>query len=137
MPFTILIYSTRKSGITPAAFKSHYESRHVPLVQSLTGAHFPRSHKRFYIQRTEREVDADDGSDKYPATVLVGAQPDFQYDAFAELTFEDAERFQTFMEIVGRDEARERLARDEEVFLDRGRLTAVVVGETVVTERGG
>ena len=73
----------------------------------------------------------------YPATVLVGSQPDFQYDAFAELIFEDASKFQTFMGIVSQEEAREKLAKDEELFLDRGRLTAVVVGETVVTERSG
>lgn len=130
MPFTVLLYAYRKVGTTPAAFKSHYESSHVPLVQSLTGTHFPQSHKRFYIQRSE---DADTNSN-YPATVLVGTQPDFQYDAFAELTFGDAAKFQTFMGIVGQGDAKEKIARDEEMFLDRERMTAVVVGEIKVTE---
>ncbi len=132
MPFTILIYSYRKPGTTPAAFKSHYESRHVPLIQSLTGTHFPQSHKRFYILRSE-DAGANNNNTDYPATVLVGTQQDFQYDAFAELIFEDAAKFQTFMGIVSQGEAKEALARDEEMFLDRTRLTAVVVGETLVT----
>ena len=132
MPFTILIYSYRKPGTTPAAFKSHYESSHVPLIQSLTGTHFPQSHKRFYIQRSE-DAGANNNNTDYPATVLVGTQQDFQYDAFAELIFEDAVKFQTFMGIVSQGEAKEALARDEEMFLDRARLTAVVVGETLVT----
>ena len=130
MPFTVLIYAYRKPGTTPAAFRSHYESSHVPLVQSLTGAHFPQSHKRIYIQRSEDT----DAINNYPATVLVGTQPDFQYDAIAELTFGDAAKFQTFMGIVGQGDAKEKITQDEEMFLDRGRMTAVVVGEIMVTE---
>ena len=133
MPFTILIFSYRKIGITPTAFKDHYEFSHVPLIKSLTGTYFPQSHRRSYIQRTA-DADADNNNNRYPATVLVGTQPDFQYDAFAELVFEDASKFQKFMSIVSQGEAREMLAKDEEMFLDRVRLTAVVVGETVVTD---
>ena len=103
--FTVLIFSYRKAGTIPTAFKSHYGSRHVPLLQSLTGSHFPKSHKRYYIQRSE---DAADTSNKnYPATVLVGTQPGFQCDAFAELTFDDAAKFQTFMGIVSQGEAKD------------------------------
>lgn len=139
MPFTILLYSFRKPGTTPTSFKTHYESQHIPLLKSLTGTHFPKSHKRFYIQRTDstNTTSTDNNhiqNDKYPATVLVGTQPDFSYDAIAELTFEDATKFQTFMDIVSQDEIKELIARDEELFLDRARMTAVVVGETVVTE---
>lgn len=146
MPFTILLYSFRKAGTTPASFKTHYESQHIPLLKSLTGTHFPKSHKRFYVQRTNNTTTTDNNSstandnnnhnqnDNYPATVLVGTQPDFPYDAIAELTFEDATKFQTFMDIVSQDETKELIARDEELFLDRARMTAVVVGETVVTE---
>ena len=113
----------------------------MPLLKSLAGAHFPQSHKRFYIQRsptaTATTNDTNNNNDNYPATVLVGTQPDFPYDALAELTFEDASKFHAFMGVVSQGEARELIARDEEVFLDRGRMTAVVVGETVVTEGEG
>lgn len=119
--------------MSPAAFKSHYESNHIPLIQSLTGSHFPRTHKRYYVQRSE---DADTNN-HFPATVLVGAQSDFPYDAFAELIFEDAAKFQTFMSIVSQGETKETLAQDEDLFLDRGRMTAVVVGEPVATSAMG
>lgn len=95
--------------------------------------HFPQSHRRFYIQRPE---DADTKNHNYPATVLLGTQADFQYDAFAELTFEDAARFKAFMDIVDRGDVKKMIARDEEMFLDRERMTAVVVGETTVTKGG-
>lgn len=131
MPFTVILFSYRKPGTAPAAFKAHYESTHIPLIQSLTGPHFPKSHRRYYVQRSEG---ADGDRNDYPATVLVGTQPDFQYDAFAELTFEDAAHFQTFMGIVSQGEAKRMIAQDEEAFLDQGRITAVVVGEVLVTE---
>ena len=65
--------------------------------------------------------------------MLVATQPDFQYDAFAELTFEDEGKFQTLMGIVSQGEAQERLAEDEEIFMDRARMTVVAVEEPVVT----
>ena len=131
MTFTVLIFAYRKAGTTPAAFKSHYETIHVPLIQSLTGPHFPQSHKRFYIQRSQDAI----SENAHPATVLAGTQSDFQYDAFAELTFEDEAEFQTLMGIVGQGEAKERLAADEEMFMDRARMSVVVVEEPVVTRR--
>ena len=66
--------------------------------------------------------------------MLVGTQPDFEYDALTEVTFEDATKFQTFMGIMGEDDAKEKIAQDEEMFLDRARMTAVVVGEIEVTK---
>ena len=139
MPYTALIFAWRKPGTTPTDFKSHYESRHIPLIQSLAGPHFPKSHTRRYIQRSE--VDASSYSSsanggenaKYPATVLMGTQAEFDYDAFAELVFDDEGHFQTFMGVVGAKEAAERIAADEEMFLDRGRMMVVVVDECRVT----
>lgn len=63
----------------------------------------------------------------------MGSQPDFQDDALAGLTIKDAAAFQTFMGFVSQGEAKEIIARDEEMFMDRGKMTAVVVGETVAT----
>lgn len=90
MTYRILIFAYRKPGTTPAAFKSHYETSHVPLVQSIAGDHFPKAHTRRYIHRTERSASAThDDDDDHPASVLVGAQSDFEYDAIAELIFDD------------------------------------------------
>ena len=133
MPVTALVFAWRKAGTTPAEFKSHYESCHVPLVQSITGSHFPKSHTRLYIQRSE--VDASTISSdavenaNYPAAVMIGTQADFDYDAFAELVFEDQTHFQTFMGLVGAKEAAEKIKADEEKFLDRGKMKVVMVDD--------
>ena len=63
----------------------------------------------------------------------MGTQLGFQYDAFAELTFDDAAKFHTFMGIVSQRETKKIIARDEEIFLDGARMAAVVVGEMVAT----
>lgn len=107
LTFLVLVFSYRKPDLSPADFKAHHETSHVPLLQSLTGDHFPLSHTRHYIDRP-----ANDSS----ATVLVGTQADFEYDAFGELTFANSGGFQTFVGIVGQAEAAEKIAADEEKF---------------------
>ena len=60
-------------------------------------------------------------------------QEDFEYDAFAELVFDDKAAFQTFFALVSQEEAARTIAMDEEIFLDRGKLKAAVVGACVTT----
>ncbi|KAK7757120.1 hypothetical protein SLS62_000667 [Diatrype stigma] len=120
MTHTVLIFAYRKPGTTPEQFKTHYEGTHVPLVKELAGEHFPLSHTRRYIHRTEGQG-ATERNAKNPATVLIGEQVDFDYDAFAELTFADVPSFQTFMGIMQKPENAARIAADEELFLDRSR----------------
>jgi EthD domain len=47
----------------------------------------------------------------HPATVLVGAQAGFDYDAFTELVFQDDAAFQALFACVGQAEAAEKLPR--------------------------
>ena len=137
MPFIILIFAYRKPGFSPAAFKSHYESSHEPLLQSIAGNHFPKTHIRRYIQRSESNTSSAANDDttnaNHQATVLVGMQADFDYDAIAELTFEDSAAFQTFYGLVNQPEAAEKIAKDEEMFLDRARMRIAVVDECNTT----
>ena len=138
MVFTVLVFAFRKPGLSPADFKTHYETRHVPLLKSLAGQDFPKSHVRRYLQRSELEsppptAAVDDTSAKYPATVMVGTQNDFGYDAFGELIFENEAAFQAFFAKVSQGEAAQKIAEDEEHFLDRPKMTAVVLGDTIGT----
>ena len=136
MPFTIVIYSWRKPGLSPAEFKDHYEHGHVPLVQYLTGPLFPLSHTRHYIQRTPGETASTDSTNvAHPANVFVGSPSDFEYDAFAELVFEDVTKFQAFFGCVSTPEAAARIAEDEEKFLDRPKMRVAAVDDTAVTTR--
>ena len=119
--------------MTPAEFKTYYENSHMPLVQRIGGVHFPKSHTRSYIQRSEVDTSATSTGDgenaKYPATVLIGNQAEFDYDSVAELVFEDQTHFQLFMGAISENEAAKTLAADEEKFLDRGKMRAVMVDE--------
>ena len=141
MAFIVLIFAYRKPGLSPVAFKSHYESSHVPLVQSIAGSHFPRLHTRRYIQQSQNNISASTkgGADNsnYPATILMGTPADFEYEAIAELTFDDDIAFQTFFGLVSQKEAAEKIANDEEMFLDRTKTKVVVVGDCIITTGQG
>lgn len=133
MTYSVLIFAYRKPGTTPEQFRAHYEGKHVPLVKELSGEHFPLSHTRRYIHRTAGEAADTERNAGFPATVLIGSQRDFDYDAFAELSFVDAGAFQTFFGVCQQPQNAARIAADEEQFLDRSRMTVVVVGETIST----
>ena len=139
MPFTILLFLYRNPNLSPSAFKAHYETTLIPLLRSIAGDTFPTSHTRRYIRRSEPnpdEPEAEEGINaKYSITVLLGKQTDFEYDAFAELIFDDEVAFKSFMAVVGKNENAKKLAEDEEKFLDRSRMKAVVVGETIATTK--
>lgn len=57
----------------------------------------------------------------------MGTQADFEYDAFAELTFPDVGAFQTFFGIAQRPENAARIAADEEKFLDRSKSKCLLI----------
>jgi hypothetical protein len=128
MTYNILLLVTRNPAITPAEFKSHWE-KHIELLKQHAGEHFPISHTRRCISRPEKVSDA------WQATVLAGSQEDFAYDGVAEIVFEDEAAFQTFMGTVSAPEAAAALAEDEEKFIVREKLKAVVIGDRSVTER--
>ncbi|KAI1277405.1 EthD domain-containing protein [Xylaria sp. FL0933] len=139
MPYSVLIFAYRKPGTTPAQFKAHYEEIHIPLIRKLTGASFPLSHTRHYLRRNAQQQKADGNTARNPTTpaaVLMGTQAEFDYDAFAELTFEDEAAFRAFFALTQQHpENAAKIAADEELFLDTARMTVVVKGETTVTER--
>jgi hypothetical protein len=135
MTFKLLLFATRKPTLTPAEFRTHWETVHTPLIQSIAGSAFPLSHTRRYIARTPSPSSTSDTSNTWPAAVLVGAQEDFSYDGIAELVFEDQGAFEKFMGVVSGEEAAKRIADDEEAFLAREKLRAVVLGETESTSR--
>ena len=123
MVYVIAINAYRKPGTSASFFKDHYENKHVPLVRSIAGDTFPLSHKRHYIQR--------DAQDK--AAMMVGDAAQFPVDAFATLTFSDEGAFQSFMGKVTATDAAAKIAQDEEIFLDRGRMAVVVLGDVQET----
>ncbi|GLB07563.1 hypothetical protein ABZX51_007354 [Aspergillus tubingensis] len=139
MSVRVIIYAYRKPGIDLQTFKDRYEA-HIQLVKRLSGDDFPLSHKRMYIARTTIEnPQAGENNNNStrnaltPATVLVGQQTDFDFDAYAELTFADQAAFQTFSAKVMAPEAAAQIAADEEGFLDRSKLGIALLGDVVET----
>ncbi len=83
--------------------------------------YFPLSHTRRYIQRTEGKAEGTERNANNPASLLLGTQADFDFDAYAELTFADVSAFQAFFDLLQQPEDAARLAMDEEKFLDRSK----------------
>ena len=137
MSVTVFIYAYRKPGLSLEDFKTHYEA-HVDLIKRLTGDDFPLSHKRSYVARNTVEVAGEGASDRNaltPATVIAGQQADFDFDAYAELTFADQAAFQAFGAKVYAPEAAAQIAADEEKFLDKSKLSIVMLGEVIETTK--
>ena len=124
MPYNILIFVTRKSGISHVEFKKHYETTHIPLLQLYGGEHFPNSHKRHYLQFNENNE----------PTVVQGNKAAFDFDAIAEVSFNDEAAFQAFLAALRVEEASKTLRMDEEKFSDGEKMRIVVVGDVQETK---
>ena len=92
---------------------AYYESNHVPLILSL----FPQI-------RTYRRNFADFTS----AYVYEDAAP-FDFDIVTEIIFESREAYEAMAALSADPEIADRIARDEENFLDRGKTRMFVVQE--------
>jgi hypothetical protein len=124
MPYNILIFITRKSSISHSDFKKHYETIHMPLLQFYGGEHFPKSHKRHYLQFSENDQPA----------VVQGDKAAFDFDAIAEVGFDDEAAFQAFLAVLAGEEASKTLRMDEDKFSDREKMKIVVVGDVQETK---
>ncbi|KAL4790361.1 EthD domain-containing protein [Aspergillus venezuelensis] len=128
MPFKALLYVTRKPGTTPAEFKTHYETVHVPLIKKLAGDLFPLSHRRLYLARPGPGDDC-----SYPVAVVLGDQGDFTYDCITELTFPDEKAMQIFFAKRMEPGTKEVVEEDENKFLQADKLKLVVLGDVQET----
>jgi hypothetical protein len=119
MPYAVLIFGTRKAGLSPEEFKDYYENKHIPLVKSLTGDQFPKSNTRHYITS---------GAVAQPA-FIVGEPSDLPWDSVTALNFADEEHFNKCMAIYQDEETQKKFAADEEIFLDRASMKIVILGD--------
>ncbi|KAL5337429.1 hypothetical protein BJX70DRAFT_246322 [Aspergillus crustosus] len=132
MTFKALLFVTRKPGLTPTEFRTHYDTVHLPLIQSLGGADFPLSHKRLYLSRPDPGAD-----NSYPATTIMGSPEDFPYDCITELTFVDEAGMRRFFRRRMEDGVREVVEKDEGGFMDSEKMKLVVLGGVVETTGSG
>ena len=136
MPYTLLAFLPRKPGITPTAFKSHYENHHIPLLKDILGPdRFPTVHKRYYLSRVEEPLQDTTGKSTNETTVTDPHPPaegviipstvagEFSWDCCAEVIFRDEAHYEAFHEALAAQG--ERLRTDEERFLDWRRMRVV------------
>ncbi|PWY88823.1 hypothetical protein BO94DRAFT_574830 [Aspergillus sclerotioniger CBS 115572] len=124
MPFQILLLAHRKPTLSPTTFHTYYES-HIELLKRVTGSDFPLSHRRSYIARTTTTTNTPPSPTSveeasHPATLLLGQQSNFPFDAIAELTFEDRAAFERFTAKIQEPENKRLIEEDEERWSDGG-----------------
>jgi hypothetical protein len=117
-PFNVLVFGTMAPHLTLSQYKNHYDNIHIPLVRNLTSENFPPLHTRYYIGAT-------------PAFVNASASVD--WDSMAVMSFRDQAQAVRFMEILGREEVKEVVRRDEEEFMGAEPRTVIVGVDVAVT----
>lgn len=113
--FTVVLFISKKVGVSPEEFKHHYEGVHVPLVRSLVGDLFPLTHIRRYLAAPN------------------GTRPQTGFDTLTEMTFRDRESFETFSSKLMDGENGTKVVADCEEFLDASKTTMVVISEELKT----
>jgi len=116
--FKLLNFLIRKPGMSPAAFRAHYENSHVPLALKT----FPQiiEHRRNYPL---------DGGAFFPEGA---AQP---WDCISEISFADRRGFDEMMKFMGDPALSSEVAKDGERFLDGSKCGMLLVDETITTRK--
>lgn len=154
MAYSVLMYIYRKEGTSFEHFQEYYESKHVPVIQRLSGNLFPSSHFRHYVGHVpQREaVEAKDAASKVATgdarvqtaydllegsassanapMVVMGQPSDFDWDVCSVITYTNEIHFRQFMAVLADAENAKVLAEDEEKFMDRSKFKAVILGDT-------
>ena len=116
--FNVLVFGTMAPHLTLPEYKNHYNNIHVPLVRNLTGENFPPLHTRYYVGGT-------------PAFVNASAKVD--WDSMAVMSFRDQAQAVGFMGVLGREDVKEVVRRDEEEFMGAEPRTVIVGVDVAVT----
>lgn len=160
MSYSVLMYIYRKEGTSPEQFKEYYETKHVPLIQRLSGDLFPTLHSRHYIgyipqagrcaASAATDSSANTGGDERVRTaekllagiapagdhvpmVVQGQPADFGWDVCSIITYINEAHFREFMAVLMDQENAKALADDEEIFMNRSKFKAVIMGENLTT----
>ncbi|KAF1355646.1 hypothetical protein EJ07DRAFT_181986 [Lizonia empirigonia] len=136
MAYTILLFITRKPNLSPEEFKHHYENVHIPLARGLCAGHWPSKFTRRYLARITRKGFGGPANPDRPPLLLRGDAQTVDYDCISEMTFENEDAFHAFYRRVYEKDVAVKLVPDEASFLELGKTSVVVVGETLSSEPG-
>jgi hypothetical protein len=138
MTHTMVAQIKRKPGMTPLQFRNHYETVHVPLLQSLFGIEFPLSHTRHYVTRlplSETQQSGTNSNSDFPAVrYREGFKgSNVEYDAISILLFRDLEHFNRFKNLFFEPKIQRQVREDEVNFQDVEYKLACALEEAVTT----
>lgn len=110
--------------------QDYYEHKHLPLAYSLLSDFWPTTFQRRYLARINRKGFGSPANPDRPPLTLRGDMKQVDYDCVAEMTFPDEKGFQKFYKKLYEKEVAAVLVKDEGNFLEQGKTTVVVIGET-------
>jgi len=106
----VILTLKRKPGMTPEAFRKHYESSHVTEAIKRFG-HLMVEYRRNYVTMSAALSDTDPENAGRP-------QPE-AYDVVTELYLKDQAALEEFSRILNTPEIKQWFVEDEKRFLDR------------------
>jgi hypothetical protein len=112
----MVMFFTRKPGLTDEQFREHYETRHAPLAMRL----FPffKDYRRNYVRHDLAHARADGGFN-----------PPVGFDCLTELTFRSRADYERMVELMADPAVRSQVIEDEERVFDRGKTVVFMVDE--------
>lgn len=108
----------RKAGITPQAFRDHYESSHVKLAQKYIGHLLERYVRNYPVQAVLNPSNQAKGTAPSPVAS--------EYDVITEMYLKDALAAQEMSRIFNDPDINPILVEDELKFLDRASTLMLV-----------
>jgi hypothetical protein len=134
MPYSVLVFETRKPGMSIDAYINHYDNIHIPLVKECTGDAFPQSHTRYYLKRQPLPEGA--STDTIPTPLIFYGKPeDVDYDCVVIMTFEDVAAFARFQQAYEQSPRKAEMDADEELFILKSEMKAIAIEDAHVTLR--
>ncbi|KAH6638118.1 hypothetical protein C7974DRAFT_154673 [Boeremia exigua] len=121
MGYVVLMFVTRKPGMSFEAFVDHYENKHIPLVLEIIGDDAPVRHTRHYVRSNPGSAE---GSDVHspPATT--------DFDCLTTVEFRDEAHFHR---VFANSRRKQELEDDQAAFSDKTKFRAVAVEDPKVT----
>lgn len=117
----VLIFVTKKAGVSFADFKEKYE-KYVNYITEVAGDAAPARQTRRYL--TEGPNDK--------ALVLAGNADAIDFHLIVEVEFEGESGFANFAIKTGTEEIQAKIKADQSEFIDQSKITLLPVGEVLV-----
>ncbi|KAF2016113.1 hypothetical protein BU24DRAFT_422450 [Aaosphaeria arxii CBS 175.79] len=130
MPYTIVIFLSRKPGLSLSTFQNDYETVHIPLLKKVVGDEFPLSHTRHYVDRTDAKARQDDD-------YLFVSQDSFEYDVVTVYTFANRAHWMRFLERCESNLNIGRLKESENRLIREDGIRMIRMGDTRSTGKNG